>query len=347
MASISEAIEGIRNIGIEGIIDIWIAIAIIIVFRIFRGSLTYIIIKMFKFKEKSSKKIKANAFYEPLKSFFGFLGIYLAIWFLSGPFNISQEFMDIVTKIFKIVIIITTAVGLAKSITIKSGFMKKIQEKSDKDLDKSTLIIIVKIIRALIYVIAGFMVITDLGYNLNGLIAGLGIGSVVITLAAQDTAKNLVGSLTIMFDQSLKIGDYIKIGTYEGTVEDITFKSTKIRALDGSVIYIPNSKIASSELINCSQKTKNRYRKIISLDMATPLDKIENCKLKILATLTENELVDKNSVSVRFTDISTNGMDMLIDCFIDSIDDGRVTTIKEEFNYKIMQIFNNEGVKLV
>lgn len=345
MAEINEVINFIKNMSLEMIIDIWIAIAIVIVFRILRGTFAYIVIKMFKFKEKNSKKIKANAFYEPLRSFFGFLGIYLAILLLAKPFNISQEAIDIVTKIFKIIVIITTAVGLANSITTKSAFMAKIQEKSEEKIDKSTLKFIIKAIKAVIYLIAGFLTITELGYNLNGLIAGLGIGSVVITLAAQDTAKNLFGGLTIMLDKPFKIGDTIKVGTQQGVVEDLSFRSTRVRIEDGSLVYIPNAEIAAKEVVNCSQKVRTRYKKVITLSSSISLEKLDRCKLKLLQVFHEYELVDKNSIVVAVKDISNNGIDLLVDCFIDSLDAKQVSAITEEFNYKIMQIINCEGIE--
>lgn len=346
MTQINEIIDKIKNMGIEGIIDIWIAIAIVIVFRIFSGTVAYIIIKMFKFKEKNSKKIKNNAFYDPLRSFFFFLGIYLAVLFLSTPFNISQEVMNVVTRIFKIVIIITTAVALANSITTKSAFIKKMQAKTDKSLDKHTLKILIKAIKIVIYVIAGFLVITELGFNLNGLIAGLGIGSLAVTLAAQDTIKNFFGGLTLVLDKPLKIGDYIIINNIEGTVEDIGFRTTKVRTIDNSLLYVPNAVMVASAFVNCSQKTKNRYRNIISLDLNNDLEKIERCKAKILEMLNAHEMVQKEDILIKFTAISSKGIDILVDCFVNTVEAKEFLDIKEDINYKIVQIFNNEGVKL-
>ena len=109
------------------LIDIWIAIGIFLLFRIFSSPLSYIIIRMFKFKEKKISKIKESAFYQPLRVFFVVLGIYLAIVFLKEPFSISDKVMQIATKVFKIVSILTFSKGLAKSFTIESTFVKKMQ----------------------------------------------------------------------------------------------------------------------------------------------------------------------------------------------------------------------------
>lgn len=93
-----------------------------------------------------------------------------------------------------------------------------------------------KIIRAIIYVIAAFIVLSILGINLNGLIAGLGISGLIVTLAAQDTAKNLFGGLVIFIDKPFKVGDWIQMDNFEGTIEDITFRTTRIRTFENSLL---------------------------------------------------------------------------------------------------------------
>ncbi|MCI8411754.1 MAG: mechanosensitive ion channel, partial [Clostridia bacterium] len=206
----NQIIDFIENITTAQIIDIWIAIGIIIFFRIFSSGISYIIIRMFKIKSRNKKKIKESAFYNPLRVFFIILGFYLAILFLQTPLNLSKEIMDVVTKIFKIVSTLAFAKGIAESFTPKSSLVKKMKDRTNKDVEDSMFDFMLKIIRAIIYIIAGFIVVTELGFNLNGLVAGLGIGGVIVTLAAQDTAKNLFGGLVIFLDKPFVVGDWIE-----------------------------------------------------------------------------------------------------------------------------------------
>ena len=166
----------INNITSLEIVDILIAIGIIIFFRVFSSTISYMIIRMFKIKTKKAKDIKESAFYNPLKIFFIILGIYLAVLFLKKPLNISQEVMQIVTQIFKIISVIAFAIGLAKSFTIKSTLVNKMRKKSKKEFDDTTLEFMLKVIRAIIYIITIFIVLALLNIDLTGLIAGLGIG---------------------------------------------------------------------------------------------------------------------------------------------------------------------------
>lgn len=343
MQQITDYISSISSIQI---IDIIIAICIIILFRIFSSALAYIIIRMFKLKTRNRKKIKESAFYNPLRVFFGILGIYIAILFLKQPLNISDEVVKIVTTIFKIISVIIFAKGLAESLTPKSSFVKRIREKTTKNIEDSMLDFILKIARALIYIIAGFIVITLLGINLNGLVAGLGIGGVIVTLAAQDTAKNLFGGLVIFLDKPFVVGDWIEMSPFEGTVEDITFRSTRVRTFENSLVNIPNSIISNSSIINWSKMEKRRYKTNLCIQIDTPLEKVEKFQARIKEMLQEREAIYDDSIIVKFDGISDNGLNILISSYTNSVDYPSYIAEREKINCKIMKILREENIEL-
>lgn len=328
------------------LIDIWIAIGIFLLFRIFSSPLSYIIIRMFKFKEKKISKIKESAFYQPLRVFFVVLGIYLAIVFLKEPFSISDKVMQIATKVFKIVSILTFAKGFAKSFTIESTFVKKMQSKMNQKVEDSMFQFGLKIVRVIIYLVAGFLIITELGFNLNGLVAGLGIGGIIITLAAQDTAQNLFAGLVIFLDKPFMVGDWIEMDPFEGTIEDITFRSTRLRTFENALVNIPNSIIANSSIINWSKMEKRRYKMNLCIEMDTPLEKLEKFKTRVQEMLASREAIYDNSIVVKFDTISENGLNVLICSFTDSVDYTSFIAEKEEINMKIMNILKEEEIQL-
>lgn len=171
----SRIINYISSVTSEQIIDVITALCLIILFRIFSSSIAYIIVRMFKLKVKNKKQIKESAIYNPLRMFFSILGVYLAVIFLKKPFNISEDIMVIATKIFEICTVLVFAKGLAGSLMPKSTLVKKIKERTTKKVEDTMLNFLLKIVRVLIYIIAGFIVLTLLGVNLNGLVAGLGL----------------------------------------------------------------------------------------------------------------------------------------------------------------------------
>lgn len=334
------------NITAVQVIDVVIAIGIILFFRIFSGTISYIIIRMFKIKEKKAKNIKESAFFGPLKIFFIILGFYLAVVFLKVPLGLTDDIMNLAYKAFIIISTIAFARGLAQSFTPKSSFYKKIKEKTSKDVEDSMFDFALKIIRAVIYLVAGFIIITSFGINLNGLVAGLGIGGVIFTLAAQDTAKNLFAGVVVFLDKPFVVGDWIEVDTFEGTVEDITFRSTRVRTFENSVVNIPNSIISNASIINWSKMEKRRYRMNLCIELDTPLEKLEKFQTRVHDMLQARDAIYDDSIIVKFEAIKDNGLNVLICSFTDSVDYNSYIAEREDINYKIMKILREENIEL-
>lgn len=346
MENIKNFVEAIKNIQMSQVIDIVIAILIYILFRCLSKSLAYITVKIFKPKAKTKKEIRNNAFYTPLKVFYVVLGIYLALLFIRQPLNTGKWINSAIDKLFQIVIIILTANGIANSLTTNNSLVNRLKDRMNPDVEDSMLKFVLKGIRILVYIIAGFIIITDLRINLNGLVAGLGIGSVVITLAAQDTAKNLFGGLVIFLDKPFVVGDWIEIENYEGTVEDITFRSTRVRTFENSVVNIPNAVIANDSIINWSRMEKRRNKVNLCLDLDTPLEKVQIVQKRIKELLIKHDDVIDDTIIVRFDNITDNGINLLVCSYTNSIDYASFLEEKEKINFKIMQILKEEKVEL-
>lgn len=335
-----------EKIDIQITIQIAIALGIVIIFRILSSLVSRLIITILRTKNKEKTDVKKNPFYKPLRTIFTFIGIYIALNFLKETIAISVELQAVITKALKIAMIIFVAKAFGEGFNEKNGLFAKIKTKSDKELDPGTRTVILKAIRIVIYVIAAFMVISELGYNISGFITSLGIGGVVITLAAQDTAKSLIGGALIILDKPFKVGDYIKVGTYEGTVEEITFRSTNIRTLDNTVLHIPNSEMSISAIINFSEMEKRRYFSRLTLELNTRLEKVEEVRNQIQQMLQNREEIIQDSVTVKFENISANGMDLLVIGYINETDYSKFLEIKQQINYEIMTILQNQGVEL-
>lgn len=338
-------IETIKNLNAETTINIIIAIVILAILDIFSPLFSYIILKIFNF-EKNKKQIKGNPIYMPLKAFFKVTGIYLAILFIRPTLDFSDELMNLVTKIYKVLVTITIANSLAKSMTKKSRFIKAIKDKSDKEINDASTKMLVRGIRCIIYIIATFLVFYEIGYDLSGLITGLGLGTVVLTLAAQDTVKSLLGGFVIFTDKPFKVGDYIKVNSYQGTVEDMTLRSTRVRQLDDSVLQIPNSVIASSFIENFSKIRRRRF--VLDLDIVedTKTEKIVIIKQKILEVLRKKENILQDTVMIYFTEIAESSFRISIIFYFDVTDYTEYLELKDEVNREIINILNNEKVSL-
>ena len=243
-------------------------------------------------------------------------------------------------------LILFVAKAFGEGLDEKNKVFVKIRDKSNREIDKSTMNAILRITKIAIYVLAGFMVISELGYNISGFITGLGLSSVVITLAAQDTAKSLIGGLAIFLDKPFKVGDYIKVDQYEGTVEEIRFRTTSIRTLENTVLHVANSEMSVSAIINYSEMEKRRYYAKLVLEFGTSLKKVELVKNKINSMLMQMDEIEKETIMINFQEISDNGMDLVVIAYINRTNYAEYLDIKEEINYNVMKILENEGVEM-
>ena len=329
-------------ISLDMLIKIGIALAIILFAKIIGPLLAYIIIKMFNIKEKNKEKIKQSAFYKPIKLIVLIIGLYS----ITLLFNIPGNIKLILFKAFKICVVLAFTNGFANLFDTNSNVFKKLKNKLNANKSNSFLEILSKAFKILVYLIAGFIIITELGYDLGGLVTGLGISSVVIALAAQDIAKSLLGGLCIFLDKPFVIGDYIKVNEYEGTVEEISFRSTRIRNLAEELIVVPNSQISADCIINYSRRETRRYTLNLCLELSTPLEKINILKEKLLSLLNSNDNVVKENIRLYFTTISDNGYDFNISFYTDIIDFNKFLQFKENMNFEIMNLLQEEKIEL-
>lgn len=336
----------INNLNIEVGIQILIAIGVILVFRILSSIISGIIIRILRPKNKEKINVKKNTFYLPLRTVFTFIGIYLALHIIKNATTISPEIQSILDKGIKILMILFVAKAFGDGLDEKNKVFTKIKTKSNKEIDKATMNIILRVIKIAIYIVAGFMVISELGYNISGFITGLGISGVVITLAAQDTARSLIGGISIFLDRPFKVGDYIKVDQYEGTVEDIKFRTTSIRTLENSVLHIPNSEMSVAAIINYGEIEKRRYYAKLALEFDTKLEKVHNVKNKIWEMLQKRDDIEKDSIMINFQEISDHGMELIVIAYINRTNYSEYLDIKEQINYEIMATLASENVEL-
>lgn len=316
-----------------------IAIAIFCVFIIFRGLFSQIILKIvFKFT-KNHGKVKESELYKVLNRFWIFLGGYLAL----KMFKFSPQAVANINTIFRIIFIIFTASIVNSFITKDARWFRKMFRRAKNDVVNN---FICKIIRGIVWVVAGYIIIKELGYDLTGLVAGLGVGSVIISLAAQDTVKSLLSGVVILTDKPFEIGDYIQVGNYQGAVIDITFRSTRIRVKDNSIVTIPNAIITTEYVVNWSKLKCRRLDFVLNLSMETTSDKIRSIVEKLKFVLKNNPDVDPETVQVNLDAISSYSSDILIFMYINEIDYLKYLAIKERIYCDILELVERENIEL-
>jgi MscS family membrane protein len=149
-------------------------------------------------------------------------------------------------------------------------------KSTDSTIDDILVPLFGKTLRVFIIILAGIIVVQNLtGIEIGPLLASLGIGGLAVALAAKDSIANFFGTLTILFDKPFQVGERIVIDNYDGVVEDVGFRSTRIRLLTGHLVTIPNEKVVNSGLENIGRRPNIRWLTNIGITYDTPPDKIE------------------------------------------------------------------------
>jgi MscS family membrane protein len=200
--------------------------------------------------------------------------------------------------------------------------------------------------KIILILIAIIVWLDNIGFKVTTLLAGLGIGSIALALAAQKSIENLIGAVTLYTSKPVRVGDFCKFGETLGTVEEIGLRSTRIRSLDNTLISVPNAEFMNLHLNNFSKREKIWYHPKIRLRYETTPEQISLIIAEIKKLLTSHPKVIPDPARVRFTNFNTYSLDLDVFAYIDVTDYGKYLEIAEELNIKIMKIVAQAGSKL-
>jgi len=192
-------------------------------------------------------------------------------------------------------------------------------------------------------VVVLFIILDNLGFDVTAGLAALGIGGIALALGAQKTLENFIGSLAIVIDQPVHIGDYCKIGNSAGTVEDIGMRSTRIRTADKTLITIPNGDLSNQTIENYARRNRYLINKKLSLRYDTRQDQVRQVMAKITKILEDEEKVDQGKMPVRFTGFSADGLVIEVFCYVNTGDNDEFLQIQGDMMLKILDAVEQSG----
>ena len=199
------------------------------------------------------------------------------------------------------------------------------------------------IFHALVVLFTGIAMLDQLGVPVSGLLTGAGVAGLAVSLAAQSTLSNLIAGVTLVLEHPFGIGDYVVLGSYEGTVEDISFRSTRIRTADNVAITIENSKICSEYIQNCDRRTSRLWAFTIGLTYDTPRSKIETLCRKLAALLQAHPDVLPDGISVTLDKFNDSSIDLLCRVYVSRVSLREFLKVKNCLNLQILDLVRAEG----
>lgn len=280
------------------------------------------------------------AFTKPATLLLVALGFYFAGLYLLE----SIYYTAILHRLFRSILIILITSGFYNLSGTSSELFIKIG--SAYDLDKLFMSLLSKTLRVILVAISFTILAQEWGYDVNGFVAGLGIGGLAFALAAQDTIANIFGGIVLLVEKPFTIGDWILSSDVEGTVEDITFRSTKVRTFAQALVTVPNSSLAKQPITNWTRMGRRRIMFHLGVTYTTPRDKLDRCVKGIRQMLRTHPEVHPDTIFANFDRFSESSLDIFIYCFTKTTVWGQWLNVKEDILFKIMEILENEGVSV-
>ena len=221
-------------------------------------------------------------------------------------------------------------------------YVVPIVSKSESDLDDQLMPVIRKTIKATLWALGLIIGLNNAGFDVAALIAGLGIGGLALALAAQDTVKNIFGGLMVFVDKPFKITDRIKVNGWDGTVEEIGVRSTRIRTLEGRLVTMPNGQFSDNAVENVTLEPSRKVVINLGLTYETSPDNMEKAIQMLKDIASNNDNIEKD-VLVAFNTWGDFAMGILFIYYIKS--QGDILEVQTEMNMQILRQFNDAGLE--
>ncbi|MGG3622779.1 mechanosensitive ion channel family protein [Bacillus gobiensis] len=331
----------------DNTVQVGISLLILLVFLLLRKLFTkYLFSFIVKLTGKSKRTIFVNhvvlAFEKPVRWFFVILGIYLTVQY--APFIDGQT--TLISRLFRSSIIVLLTWGLFNLVSTSSFIFSKFNRRSDSEMEDILTPFLSRITRFILVALSLSIIAQEFDYDVNGFVAGLGIGGLAFALAAQDSIANFFGGVIIITEKPFNIGDYISTPSVEGSVEDISFRSTRIRTGAMSLVTVPNKTLANEPITNISKMGKRQITFSLLIDFETPKENMTSAIKRIKEMLDAHDGIHDELIMVHFNQFQDGNLNLFFNFYTKTTAWVEHLNIRQDVNYKIIEILAEEQVEL-
>ncbi len=200
-----------------------------------------------------------------------------------------------------------------------------------------------RVVKVAVVLTVALIALRTLGFNLGGLLAGLGIGGVALAFAAQKTLENLFGGVSVLSDRAIRVGDSCRIDKVTGSIEDIGLRSTRVRTLDRTLVFVPNGLLATVNLENLTHRDKYWFHPILNLRYETTADQLRRILSRVHEMLNQHTKIDSETLRVRFTTLGAYSLDVEIFAYVFAHDYPEFLAVQEDLLLRVMDIVEAAG----
>jgi MscS family membrane protein len=317
------------------------AIAVFLFFLLLRHIFTSVVMVIVQGLAHKSKTHYDDRVISALKGPLGFafvlIGIHLFALLILSETPTIKKILDslVVYTIFWAILALCEAL---------KGLVYDFTAKFNKDLSKEIGNFFLTILKVLIFAMGLAAILQVWGINVTALVASLGIGGLAFALAAKDTIANLFGSFSLLADRTVRIGEWVKVGTVEGVIEDIGMRTTKIRSFDKSIITVPNHVLADNPIENFSRRGVRRIKMAVGVTYGTTGQQMRGIVQDIREMLASHEgIAHDETLLVNFESFGESSLNLFIYTFTNTANWANYMQIREDVHLRIMEIVESHG----
>lgn len=299
--------------------------------------------KLKRFKEKEIVQTALRALGRPLPFIFVTLGLYLGL----QHFEFSEGADAVRMDVFSVLVTIAIAYFLYSLVTVIDFAVVHLTSRTSTKMDDMLSPMIRKSLRAVVIILALLRIGQILSDKpLTTIITGLGVGGLAVALAAQETIKNFFGSMVIFADKPFELGERIKVGGHDGVVEEVGFRSTRIRTLDGHLVTAPNGELANQMIQNIGKRPHIRRIMNVTITYDTPPDKVQEALDILRDILQDHEGMDEEfPPRVFFNEYNSSSLNILAIYWYHPPEYWKYLEHAEQVNMELLQRYNDAGIE--
>ena len=275
------------------------------------------------------------------------IGLWLAESFMDLRLGAERDLGWFWAAVAQTVIALAVGWAIYRLVEVLEAFMTRWTSRTRTQLDDQLVPIVRKAMRVFIIIIVFLFIAQNIyQWDIAALLAGLGLGGLAFALAAQDALKNLFGSVVIFSDRPFQLGDWVRIADHEGFIEEVGFRSTRLRTFDGYLVTLPNSTVASSPVVNVARRPSIRRVLNVTITYDTPPEKVQRA-VDIIQEMVDgrkNYWQEDRPPRIYFSDFNAASLNIIVFYWHAPPSWWDYMAFNHDFNMELLKRFNEEGI---
>lgn len=310
--------------------------------RMLLFAFVFVVQKVWKKAESDRGRAIIEAFELPIHMYLGVILFVVFTQRMGISIVVRQRYSIIIITIG----IIAFLILLWRMTDFVSTFTRRRMSLSGRISAVSTILFLNRTTKAAIIVIGIIAILGIIGVDVTAGLAALGIGGIALALGAQKTIENFVGSVSLIADQPLRVGDYCRVDDIKGTVESIGMRSTTLRTSARTIVTIPNGQLSASKIENYAHRDRFIFNPILNFRMETTPDQMRYLLVEIRSLLYAHPAVLDSPPIVRFTGVTADALKVEITAYIEAVNFEKSQEVQEDLLLRLMDIIEKSGTSL-